>query len=107
MPTCGSLEGQVFVADVAHILQFAESYFRGLNIFEKSQLPEFLANKFGRSIPQELRHKGIGIYDFAGVSIEDQNAVLRRFEEPSVTGFRGPQGFLGRPHRLNQVFILI
>src|SRR4029450_9323933 len=77
-------ERQIFVANITLRLQLTESGLALCLISEESNLPEFLADKFLLRIAQHLFDERIGVEDFPGVSIEDEDGILGGFKESSI-----------------------
>src|SRR5690606_26202190 len=83
---------------VAYIL-VAPKRFIGLtaggNVLERSDFPKLLAEEFSVLIPQHLCQEWVRIDDVAAIRVENQDTVLRRFEQASITQFRRFQEYFG------------
>jgi hypothetical protein len=84
-------ERQIFVANIPLRLQRTESGSALCLISEETDLPEFLADEFFLGIAQKLFDERIGIEDFPGVGIEDEDGILGGFEEPAIARLRNLQ----------------
>ncbi len=85
-------QGEVFVPDVALLLEGAERRLVGLDVAEQADLPQFLPHRFLPTVTQELRQERVGFANLPRHRIDDQDAVLGRLEQSAVLG-------LARPHR--------
>jgi hypothetical protein len=81
-------ERQVFVADVAFVLQFSEGGLVLLSISEHTYLPELLAYYLSVRVAQHLLNEGIGIEDCTLTFVEDEDGILGRFKQPPIAQFR-------------------
>src|SRR5207248_1388877 len=66
------------------------------NVLELTNLPESLADHIFERVVEQIEQKGIYIDYLAGVRVEDQNAVLRRFKQPAIAKLRCFQAKLQR-----------
>ena len=90
-PPGAGFQCQVLVADVFLLLQLREVLLVGDDVLEKPQLPDFLAQKFLMRETQQLDQEWIYIHDHPRPGIDDQDAVLGRFEEPAIADLRSAQ----------------
>src|SRR4030095_7109448 len=79
-------ERQIFVANITLRLQLTESGLALCLMSEEPDLPEFLADEFLLRIAQHLFDERIGVEDFPGVGIEDEDGMLGGFKEASIAG---------------------
>ena len=63
------LERQVFVADVALLLQLLHRGLAGLRVLEQADLPQLLAQQFGVFVAQQLVEERIGVRDAGALRI--------------------------------------
>jgi hypothetical protein len=82
-----AFERQVFVANLVHSLQHLEHFPRRGLVFEQSDFIEFLPDQTVMRIAQHPGHERIGLDDFTGAGVEEENSVVRRFKEPAVADF--------------------
>ena len=78
---------EVFVADASDLKEPEHGGLVFRDIAEDADLPELLADEIGEGVPEELEHEAVGVDDFSRVGVEDENAVVRGFEEAAVAGF--------------------
>ena len=68
--------------------QAFEHFLAGRFVLKQSDLKKLLAHQLGWRITQQLRHERIGVADSAGDRVEQEDAVVRRFKQPTVPDFR-------------------
>src|ERR1700679_477121 len=76
------------VADKAVRLQLSISRLAGLFIGEQTNLPELFAKKLIMRVAQQVRHEGVGVDDFQGLGIENENVVFGYLEQPPIPDSR-------------------
>lgn len=91
VPTPIPFQGQIFIANLASLLQCAEHVPAGAFILEQTDLKQFLAHKLIARIAQQFRHEWVGVCNLAGHGIDEEHAVLRSFKEPAIADFRNAQ----------------
>jgi hypothetical protein len=84
-------QGQIFIADIAMLLQPLQHGLVGLDVLEWTELANGFAEHFVLGKPQKFVKEWIHIGDASRVKVQNQDAVLGRFEQPAVTEFRGAQ----------------
>ncbi len=92
-PICG-LQRQVLIADILLRLQFREFRLVGGDVFEETQLPDVMLQKRFTADAQQLDQKRIHIRDPPGFSVQNQDAIACRLEQPPVAEFRSVQRLL-------------
>src|SRR4029077_2720296 len=70
----------VFVPDVLFSLQLRERGLIRSDVFKQADLPELEADDAVEGIVEQIEQKGIHVDNPATVGVEDQDAVLGRFE---------------------------
>jgi hypothetical protein len=81
---CLVSSGQVFVTDVALLLQRSECGSIGIDVGEHADLPELLAQEIGARATKQLLHEGIDVEDLPGDGVENENSISGGFEEPPI-----------------------
>jgi len=82
------LERQVFVADKFILLQRQKGIPADLDVLERADFPEFLFHKFFTRVAQHVDQIGVDVVYQTRLGIQDQDAVLGRFEESAVAKLR-------------------
>ncbi len=82
-------EGEILVANAAEFHEGDHCGFIFGDITEDADLPEFLTDEIGEGVTEEVEDEAIGIDDFSGIGIEDEDAVVSGFEETAVADFGG------------------
>jgi hypothetical protein len=85
---------QVFVADIPVLLQSLQHGLIGHEVFERANFSDRLADHFPVRITQEFDQERIHISDASRVNVQNQDAILRRFEQPPITKFGGAERLL-------------
>ena len=85
---------QVLVADVFIPLQFQEFHLTVEDVREKAQVPDPLPQELVVREAEHLDQERIDVQDRSRIRVEDQDAVLSRFEEAPVADLGGVQGLL-------------
>jgi hypothetical protein len=81
-------EWQMFISNIIVILQSLERIPGGGYVLERTHLPDISpTNGFIRKIKQ-LQQEGVDIDHLSRSGIENQDAILGRFEEPTITLLR-------------------
>ena len=78
------LERQILVADVLVPLELPEGVPARRDVLERSDFPELPANELRARVTEQDLQEGVGVGDLPGLRVENQDAVLRRLEEPPV-----------------------
>ena len=79
---------QVVVAHIFLLLQIQEFFLVCRNVLEEAQVPDVLLPNVIERVAQHLGDEWIRVNDHARLGVQDQNAVLRSFEQASVTLFQ-------------------
>src|SRR5450756_546695 len=90
-PPVRGLQRQVFITDVLLLLQFQEVGLVRHDALEEPQVPDVLPKELVAGEPQHLGQECIHVHDHAGVSIQDQNAVLGSLEQTAIASLRSAQ----------------
>src|SRR5664280_2534105 len=90
-PPVRGLQRQVFITDVLLLLQFQEVGLVRHDALEEPEVPDVLPQELLAGEPQHLGQERIHVDDYAGVCLEDQNAVLGSLEQTAVAGLRSAQ----------------
>ena len=90
-PPVVRLERQILVADVALLLQLPEGHLARLDVAKQADFPEFLPHQFAARVAKQSEQIRVGVEDLPGIGVQDQDAVLRRLEEPAVARFGNVQ----------------
>src|ERR1700730_3525555 len=85
-------QGKVFIADILIVLQLLEGLFVCGDILELADFPELESDDFPKLVVQKIEQKRICIDDLARLAIENQDSVLRRFEQSAIAQFGSTQG---------------
>ena len=85
----------MFETYIALLLECPHDGFVGRFVTEQSNLPEFFTQEFVVCITEEFTHERIDVDDPAVGKIENQDSVLGRFKQPSVSQLGFMQGDLG------------
>ncbi len=78
---------QILVTDVLLFLQPAHGVLAGGNIFDRTDLPERLAEQLAVGISQHVLQEWVGVGDPSRVPIQEKYAILGRLEESPVANF--------------------
>ena len=76
--------------------QFEEVVLVGDDVPEEAQIPHVLVADLLARVAEQLRQEWIDVRDFAGLGIEDQDAVLGRLEEAAIAQLGGAERLVGR-----------
>jgi hypothetical protein len=63
-----------------------------LLVLEQADFPQFLAQQLTVRVAKQPVHKRIGVCYFSGDDIQNEDAIMRRFEQTAVANFRSPKG---------------
>ena len=71
----------------------------GSHLLEGAHLPQFPADHLVGDVSQQVLEEGVGVHNLSGVSIQQQNAVLRGRKKLAVANLGGGQRCLHLPAR--------
>ena len=80
MPAAPAFQRQILVADLVLPFKLPEHFFARDFILEQADFKQLFANQLAVRVAQQLGHEGIGVGDFAGAGVEQEDAVMRRFK---------------------------
>lgn len=63
-----------------------------LLVLEQADFPQILTQQLMERVAKQLVHKRIGVSYFSGDGIQNEDAIMRRFEQTAVANFRSPKG---------------
>jgi hypothetical protein len=95
-PPIPVFQQQILVADGAVTLQPLHRFLVLLLVVEYAQLPQLLAQEVLARLAQQIEHASIYFDDPGGLGVKDQDAVVRRLEQPAIANLRSAKVFFRR-----------
>src|ERR1017187_4708483 len=87
--TISRFQWQVFIVDIAILLQSIEHDFIRLDVLEGAKLADGFADHFIAGKTQKLKKERIYIGDASRANVQYQDAIFRRFKQPPIPEFGG------------------
>ena len=88
---------QVVITDIPILLEPPQHGMIGRKVLEWTEFADGLADHFVAGKPQQRDQEWIHVGDAARVKVQNQNAILRRFEQPAIIKFGDTERLLGSP----------